>query len=85
MTQPRIPALSPTLTQKSICILRLPAVIARTGLSRSTIYNLLKSGDFPRQIHLSPRTMGFVSSEIDHWINAKIAQTFTGLESIGGC
>ena len=59
--------------QKSQYIIRLRQAILKTGLSRSTIYTLIKLGDFPKQIQLSPRTMGFLESEIDEWIAGRIA------------
>lgn len=49
-------------------ILRLPAVIAATGLSRSTIYARIDEGTFPRQISLGRRAVGWLESEIDAWI-----------------
>ena len=48
-------------------ILRLPAVIAKTGLRRSAIYIRIKQGEF-RPVHLGPRAIGFLESEIDEWI-----------------
>ena len=48
-------------------ILRLPAVIARTGLRRSSIYLRIKAGEF-RPVRLGPRAIGFLESEIDFWI-----------------
>jgi prophage regulatory protein len=51
---------------------RLPAVIARTGLSRSSIYSRIASGEFPRPIHLGARTVGWLSSEIDDWITRRL-------------
>lgn len=54
-------------------IIRLPKTIQKTGLSRSTIYGLVKSRLFPKQIKLSPRTMGFIEGEVDAIINARIA------------
>jgi prophage regulatory protein len=59
--------------KKSQYIIRLRQAILKTGLSRSTIYTLIKLGDFPKQIQLSPRTMGFLESEIDEWIAGRIA------------
>ena len=53
-------------------ILRLPDVKARTGLSRSTIYLRLATGDFPRPVSLGARSIGFVESEIDDWIAERI-------------
>ena len=45
-------------------ILRLPAVKARTGLSRSTIYQRVREGSFPRPVNLGKRAVGWVESEI---------------------
>ncbi len=53
-------------------IVRLPQVIQKTGLSRSTLYSLINSGDFPQKIKLSPRAMSFLESEIDSWIADRV-------------
>jgi prophage regulatory protein len=55
-------------------ILRLPAVKARTGLSRSTIYAYVASGDFPAPVSLGRRAVGWDLAEIDSWIEARLAQ-----------
>ena len=47
---------------------RLPEVQRHTGLSKSTIYNRLKAGEFPRPIPLGGRIVGFLSSDIDEYI-----------------
>lgn len=52
-------------------LLRLPEVKARTGLSRSTIYNLLASGNFPAAYNLSDRAVGWLESDIDEWIKSR--------------
>lgn len=52
-------------------VLRLPGVMARTGLSRSTLYALLARGDFVQPIRLSTRTVGFLSHEVDAWIEQR--------------
>ena len=49
-------------------ILRLPEVQKRVSLSRSTIYNLIASGQFPQRVSLGARAMGFFEHEIDAWI-----------------
>jgi prophage regulatory protein len=46
-------------------ILRLPEVITRTGMSRSTIYLRIQSGDFPKPVPLGPRMVGWPESEIE--------------------
>ena len=53
-------------------ILRIPAVIDRTGLSSSTIYQKISDRQFPRQIKLGPRAVGWVEKEIDDWIERRI-------------
>ena len=53
-------------------IWRLPDVMARTGLSRSTIYDKMKNGKFPLSINLGPRAVGWIADEIIDWINDRI-------------
>ena len=58
----------------STTILRLPAVKARTGLSRSTIYQRVADGDFPRPVSLGPRAVGWLAHEVDEWIADRVAR-----------
>ncbi len=53
-------------------ILKLPAVIEKTGLSRSTIYAKLSSDEFPQPIKLSIRSIGWVEDHVDAWLLKKI-------------
>lgn len=53
-------------------IIRLQAVKARCGLSRSTLYNRMAAGEFPSPIALGVRSVGWVESEINAWIAARI-------------
>ncbi len=55
-------------------IIRLPAVMALTGLGRSSIYAAIDRGEFPAQVKLTIRAVGFVASEIDDWISSRAAQ-----------
>ena len=41
------------------------------GISISTINHLVKEGDFPPKVKLSPRRMVFMKREIDEWIESK--------------
>lgn len=54
-------------------ILRLPEVKGKTGLSRSTIYLWIKAGKFPKQLKLGARSSGWIESDIDKWIDGKVA------------
>jgi len=49
-------------------LVRLPTVILRTGLSRSTIYEKIADGTFPKQIRLSKSSVGWRESQLDQWI-----------------
>ncbi len=54
---------------------RLPEVVARTGLSRSTIYVRLAEGCFPQPVPLGARAVGWIESEVDNWIRERIAES----------
>jgi prophage regulatory protein len=54
------------------CMLRLNDVRQRVGLSRSTIYERVREGDFPAPVQLGPRAVAWPSDEIDAWIDARI-------------
>ncbi len=49
-------------------ILRLPTVLERTGLSRSTLYRKMNEGTFPKQVALSRRCAGWRESAVTAWI-----------------
>lgn len=51
---------------------RLQAVLARTGLSRSALYALRAEGKFPPVVQISPRAIGFLSTDIDEWILRRV-------------
>ncbi|MFD2270913.1 helix-turn-helix transcriptional regulator [Undibacterium arcticum] len=53
-------------------ILRLPKVKERTGLSRSTIYALIKGGQFKAPISLGARAVGWLESDVSDFIEARI-------------
>ena len=58
------------MTEKTIW--RLPEVMARTGLSRSTIYAKISRSEFPPPINLSVRAVGWIADEVDAWIAGQI-------------
>jgi len=65
-------------------ILRLPAVKARTGLSRSTIYLRISEGRFPKPVSLGGRAVGWVEAEIDDWLNRQIDNSRKAANGLGG-
>ena len=58
-------------------ILRIKKVNERTGLSRSTLYLLIKAGKFPAPIALGARAVGWLSSDVEAWIESRIAASHT--------
>lgn len=72
-----------TVSNTSTRILRLPDVKNRTGLSRSTIYALVKNGSFPKYISLGVRSVGWLESEIEAWIEARINASRSGQQIRG--
>ena len=52
-------------------ILRRPEVETLTGLSRSTIYELITAGRFPRPLRIGKRAVGWTESCIQEWINSR--------------
>ena len=60
------------MLSKTKVILRLRDVIARTGLSRSTIYLRMSEGSFPSAISFGGRSIGWLEAEVDAWVDACI-------------
>jgi prophage regulatory protein len=59
-------------------LIRLEAVRARTGLSRSTLYAYMREGRFPQPVAISQRCVAWIESEIDAWIADRIAVSRKG-------
>lgn len=53
-------------------ILRMPIVLDRTGLSRSTVYQRVTEGRFPRPVSLGARAVGWIETEVEEWIASRI-------------
>lgn len=49
-------------------IIRLKTVLARTGLSRSTLYRKIADGTFPRQLPISVHGAGWHESAVNRWV-----------------
>jgi prophage regulatory protein len=59
----------------ALIILRRKEVEARTGLSRSTIYNRIKLGTFPAPVPLGGgKAVGWVESEIESFLATCVAK-----------
>ena len=51
---------------------RLPVVVARTGLGKSSLYAAIKAGTFPAPVRLSARAVAWNEEKIDAWIAARV-------------
>ena len=55
-------------------ILRTPEVVRVTGLSKTTIWRRVRSGDFPAPVKLgslTTRSIGWREEEIERWIDSR--------------
>jgi prophage regulatory protein len=53
--------------------LRLPQVLDRTGLSRTTLYLRISEGEFPKQVSLGARSVAWVEAAVENWISGRIS------------
>ncbi|WP_413535785.1 helix-turn-helix transcriptional regulator [Rahnella inusitata] len=56
-------------------LIRLSEVQRRTGYSKAWLYRLMSQGKFPTSVKIGTRSIAFVESEIDEWINQRIAES----------
>jgi len=55
-------------------LLRLPSVLTRTGLSRSSLYRMMDSGRFPRPLRIiGTTTRAWNSDDVAEWCRFQIA------------
>ena len=52
-------------------IYRLPEVLERTGLKKSSIYAMVEEGRFPPPVQLTPRAIGWHAHEVKAWIRSR--------------
>ncbi len=53
-------------------IIKLPDVMRATSLSRASIYAFIQKGQFPRQVRLGQKSVGWLSSEVEDWITKRV-------------
>jgi len=63
------------MTDQPESFLRWRAVCAQTGLSRATVWRLVREGKFPKPIQLTGgHAVGWAASEVQRWIEGRIAR-----------
>lgn len=58
--------------REQVRIVRMPETEKKTGYSKASIYRLMAEGNFPKQIKLGARAIGWIESDIDNWILSKV-------------
>ncbi|MCV4606732.1 AlpA family transcriptional regulator [Escherichia coli] len=56
-------------------LIRLSEVLKRTGYSKAWVYSLMSRGQFPLSVKIGARAIAFIESEIDDWIDQRIAES----------
>ncbi|MGP2516984.1 helix-turn-helix transcriptional regulator [Yersinia sp. 2545 StPb PI] len=56
-------------------LIRFHEVQKRTGYSKAWLYRLMNQNRFSQSIKIGTRSIAFVESEIDEWINQRIAES----------
>lgn len=55
-------------------VLRRIQVESVTGLPRSSLYEMMAKGLFPRPIRLGARSVGWLESEVAEWVKVRVAE-----------
>ena len=58
-------------------MLRVPEVMARTGLSRTTLWRRVRAGTFPPSTELGENSIGWPESEISAWLAKRPHRTYS--------
>lgn len=53
-------------------LIKLKEVIQKTSLGHSSIYKLISEGTFPKQVSLGAKSVAWLESEVDDWIEEKV-------------
>ena len=60
-------------TKQTLRVLREPAVLDRTGLGHTRLWELERDGKFPKRIKISERACGWLEHEVQDFIESRIA------------
>lgn len=52
--------------------LTMKAVVARTSLSRTTLWRQINAGNFPKPVRLAGRRVAFDEAAVEAWIREKL-------------
>lgn len=60
------------MSEKPLRLIRLPEVIHKCGFGKSTLWKIVKEGNFPKPVYSVRRLTSWVESEVDAWIEEKM-------------
>jgi prophage regulatory protein len=63
-------------------ILRLPAVLSKTGVCADTVYRWARNNKFPKPTKLGERASGWFEDEIDAWLEQRATARNTSLTTV---
>ena len=61
-----------SISPDEVIFLRLPEVRAVTGLSKSSLYALIRANSFPAPVQIGPRTVAWVRNEVQRWAAERV-------------
>jgi len=53
-------------------LLRKPEVLHVTGIGHTTLHKLIREGSFPKPVPITGKAVGWVDSEVQKWVDARI-------------
>lgn len=68
---------------ENIRLIRRKEVQAKTGLGASSIYAMMQQGMFPKAVNISERRVAWIESDVDQWINERIASHKATIATMG--
>lgn len=68
---------------EDVIFLRLPDVKAVTGLSKTSLYVLIREKSFPAPVRLGQRTVAWVHSEVRQWAAERVRASRSAISSQG--
>jgi prophage regulatory protein len=54
-----------------LLLITIKDVIRRTSFSKTTIYRLVRAGQFPKPIRISTRRVGWLIQDLNDWVDAQ--------------
>jgi prophage regulatory protein len=58
----------PATGRDPLRMLRLSQVVKKTGLGKTSIYELQKGGRFPKSVHLTGHSVRWIEAEVETWL-----------------